>query len=223
LLSFRAIIEDYHYKDVLKVILSRAARSARLTTHFDLDFSKQPQTEPYECYKHSRLCRPTTSAKQFLKRYSRDTIKRIREFASIQSEATAEVVCGDSRYIEFPECDLVLTSPPYVGLIDYHEQHRYAYELLGLHWNANNEIGPASVGNSLTAQKAYLDQMEQVFVNLKQYLKKNAHLVVVVHDRKNLYHDLSRRLKFRTEAELHRHVNRRTGRRAGDFFESVYI
>ena len=27
--------------------------------------------------------------------------------------------------------DAVLTSPPYPGLIDYHEQHRYAYELLG--------------------------------------------------------------------------------------------
>jgi SAM-dependent methyltransferase len=75
LLSFRAIIEDYHYKDVLKVILSRAARSARLTTHFDLDFPKQPQTEPYSCYKHSRICRPTTSAKQFLRRYSLDTVK----------------------------------------------------------------------------------------------------------------------------------------------------
>ena len=28
--------------------------------------------------------------------------------------------------------DAVVTSPPYPGLIDYHEQHRYAYELLGL-------------------------------------------------------------------------------------------
>jgi DNA modification methylase len=134
-----------------------------------------------------------------------------------------EICCGDSRNIEFPECDLVLTSPPYVGLIDYHEQHRYAYELLGLNWNAENEIGPASVGNSSVAQKAYLDQIEQVFLNLKQYLKKTAHLVVVVHDRKNLYRELSKRLGFRTQAELHRHINRRTGRRAGDFFESVFV
>jgi hypothetical protein len=56
LLGYQAVIEDYHYKDVLKVILSRAARSARLTTHFDLDFPKQPQTESYSCYKHSRIC-----------------------------------------------------------------------------------------------------------------------------------------------------------------------
>jgi hypothetical protein len=218
LLNFRATIEGYHYKDVLKVILSRAARPARLTTHFDLDFPKQPQTEPYSCYKHSRICRPTTSAKQFIKRYSLDTVKRIREFATIQSGAKVQVLCGDPRNVEFPECDLVLTSPPYIGLIDYHEQHRYAYELLGLNWNASKEIGPASVGNSVAAQKTYLDQIEQVFANLKQHLKKNTRLVVVVHDRKNLYQELSKRLGFRTEAELHRHVNRRTGRRAGDFF-----
>src|SRR5438477_12171781 len=38
LLSFRELIGDYEYGDPLKIILSRAARSARLTTHFDLDF-----------------------------------------------------------------------------------------------------------------------------------------------------------------------------------------
>jgi hypothetical protein len=37
LLTYRYFIEsgDYQYKDLLKVILSRSARSARLTTHFD--------------------------------------------------------------------------------------------------------------------------------------------------------------------------------------------
>jgi hypothetical protein len=223
LLRYRAVICDYHYQDVLKVILSRAARSARLTTHFDLDFPEKPQTEPYHCYKHGRICKPTRNARQFLKRYSLDTIKRIREFAAIQTEAKADVVCGDSRHLQFPECDLVLTSPPYVGLIDYHEQHRYAYELLGLPWKAEQEIGAASLGNSVKAEQLYLNQIEQVFINVKQCLSRNARLVVVVHDRKNLYHELSERLGFPIEAELHRHVNRRTGRRAGDFFESVFV
>ena len=223
LLRYRALIGNYHHQDVLKVILSRAARSARLTTHFDLDFPKKPQTEPYQCYKHSRVCHPTADAGQFLKRYSLDTIKRIREFAMIRTDATNEIACGDSRHIEFPKCDLILTSPPYVGLIDYHEQHRYAYELLGLPWKADKEIGAASLGNSLKAEQIYLDEMEQVFNNVRQYLTKDAHLVVVVHDRKHLYHELSRRLDFRTETELHRHVNRRTGRRAGEFFESVFV
>ena len=223
LLLYRNLIPEYHYQDVLKIILSRAARSARLTTHFDLDFPRKPQTEPYNCYKHSRICQPTHDAKQFLTRYGHDTIKRIREFSTLKARAEVDVVCGDSRYIEFPKCDLVLTSPPYVGLIDYHEQHRYAYELLNLRWNEGSEIGAARLGNSQTAQKTYLDQIEQVFCNVKQYLTKNARLVVVVHDRKDLYTGLAERLNFRIESEIHRKVDRRTGRRSGEFFESVFV
>ena len=43
--------------------------------------------------------------------------------------------------------DGVLTSPPYPGLIDYHEQHRYAYELLGLDDRRELEVGAAAAGN----------------------------------------------------------------------------
>src|SRR4051794_36784579 len=38
LLRFRSLVDDYSHADVLQVVLSRAARSARRTTHFDLDF-----------------------------------------------------------------------------------------------------------------------------------------------------------------------------------------
>ena len=220
--NYQAVIPNYRYKDLLKIILSRSARSARMTTHFDLDFPKKPQVEPYQCYKHSRICSPTQSARQFLKRYSLDTIKRVREFAILQNQTNAEVVCGDSRNVEFPQCDLVVTSPPYVGLIDYHEQHRYAYELLGLNWNEESEIGSAKRGASQTAQTRYRENIEMVFRNVKRYLKPDARLVVVVHDRRHLYHDIAKNLGFEIEAELHRHVNRRTGRRAGEFFESVF-
>ena len=221
--SYQAVIQNYRYQDVLKIILSRSARSARMTTHFDLDFPQKPQIEPYECYKHSRICHPTQNAGQFLKRYSLDTIKRIKEFSNLQSEASAEVVCGDSRSAEFPHCDLVVTSPPYVGLIDYHEQHRYAYELLGLPWNEESEIGAAKRGASQTAQQSYVNNIEQVFRNVKQYLREGSRLVVIVHDRRDLYQAIASRLGFVVETELRRHVNRRTGRRAGEFFESVFV
>ena len=49
---------DYEHADVLRVVLARAARSARRTTHFDLDFPREPQLEPYWCHKHRRECRP---------------------------------------------------------------------------------------------------------------------------------------------------------------------
>ncbi len=223
---YRTAIEKYQYKDLLKVTLSRSARSARsarMTTHFDLDFPKKPQAEPYQCYKHGRICSPTQSARQFLKRYSLDTIKRIREFAQMKSGSGATVINGDSRDVQFPKADLVITSPPYVGLIDYHEQHRYAYELLGLRWNEAAEIGGAKRGVSKTAQAMYLDAIEQVFRNVKASLTDGARLVIIVHDRRDLYQTIAERLEFQVEVELRRHVNRRTGRRAGDFFESVFV
>ncbi len=223
LLTYKALIGDYLYADVLKVILSRSARSARLTTHFDLDFPDKPQIEPYHCYKHSRTCQPTHNARQFLVRYSHDTVRRIREFASIRKPSHPQVVCGDSREVNFPDCDLVVTSPPYVGLIDYHKQHRYAYELLSLPQHTEAEIGSASRGNSLKAQKAYLDQIAEVFDNVKRSLTKGAHLVIVVHDRRTLYPEIAKRLGFKTDTEIHRNVDRRTGRRASEFFESVFV
>ena len=223
LLAYRSAIGDYQSSDVLKVILSRAARSARLTTHFDLDFPKKPQIGPYECYKHGRTCKPTDNAAQFLKRYSRDTLKRIREFSAIRKKVALSIITDDTRTVEFPRHDLVVTSPPYVGLIDYHEQHRYAYELLGLEWKADDEIGPAAKGNSRRARAAYVDSMVESFRNAKASLAKNGRMVVIVNDKLGLYDEIRDRAGMRLESRLERHVNRRTGRRAGDFFESIFV
>ena len=52
--------------DVARIILSRAARSARLTTHFDLDFPRAPASAAYYCHKHKRTCRPVEQADKFL-------------------------------------------------------------------------------------------------------------------------------------------------------------
>ena len=167
LLTYLEIINNgnYEYPDVLKVILSRSARSARLTTHFDLDFPKKPQIEPYFCYKHSRTCTPTTSSLKFLKRYSADTIKRIKEYDQIRTDASVSLLHADSRYTKYPPINGVITSPPYVGLIDYHAQHEYAYHLLGLDDNRGLEIGPASNGSGQKAMFDYKKGITQVFRN----------------------------------------------------------
>jgi hypothetical protein len=118
---------------------------------------------------------------------------------------------------------MVITSPPYVGLIDYHEQHRYAYELLGLESRDDQEIGPASGGGSRTAVERYVDDMTGSFRNVVRSLAPGARIVVVVHDRRDLYAEIGERLGVETEYRLGRHVNRRTGRRATDFFEDVIV
>jgi len=120
LLGFRAIVDDYEHADVLRVVLARAARSARRTTHFDLEFPQEPQLEPYWCYKHRRECRPVETAAQFLRRYTLDTLARLKEFARVRSRGReATVIHADVRAEPLPgQFDGILTSPPYPGLID---------------------------------------------------------------------------------------------------------
>ena len=210
--------------DVARVILSRAARSARRTTHFDLDFPRQPANKPYWCHKHKRTCRPVDEAMKFLRRYTNDTVGRIREFAAIRSEQPIEVIHGDARLVELPlKPSGIITSPPYPGLIDYHEQHRYSYELLGLTDRREEEIGPASRGHSRQAIRAYVDDMVAVFANSHRQLPTGAPVIIVVNDSRELYPEILEQSGLRLEEKLTRHVNRRTGRRAGEFFENVLV
>jgi hypothetical protein len=210
--------------DVARIILSRAARSARRTTHFDLDFPRQPVTEPYWCHKHKRTCKPVDQAMKFLERYTGDTVRRIREFAAMRSTAPVEVIHGDARIAELPvEPSGIITSPPYPGLIDYHEQHRYSYELLRLDDRRDEEIGSASRGQSRQAVRAYVEDMTAVFSNARRQLATGAPVIVVVNDSKTLYPEILDRSGLSLEERLTRHVNRRTGRRAGEFFEDVLV
>lgn len=238
LLTYLCLIRNYTYQDVMKVIVSRAARSARLTTHHQLDFPTSPQRGPYLCHKHDRICEPTDDALQFLRRYSHDTLRRIREFSVVRREAPVTIICGDSASVEFPRCDMVLTSPPYVGLIDYHDQHRYAYELLSLlpkpfssiGWdepdarqNESLEIGAASKGTGNGAKAEYRAHIEDVFGNAVRSLTPGGVMVVVVGDKYGLYGDMHERLGLRLDGTVRRHVNRRTGRRSTDFYETVLV
>jgi DNA methylase len=226
LLAYRAAAERLEdpVRNVARVVLSRAARSARLTTHFDLDFPRSPTTEPYWCYKHKRTCRPVEEARKFLVRYTSDTIRRLREFSELRSAAEVAVVHADARTAELPLAPTgIITSPPYPGLIDYHEQHRYAYELLRLEDRAAEEIGPAASGHSRSAVRAYVDAMVEVFSAAGSRLPRGAPVVVVVGDSKALYPEILQRSGLRLEERLRRHVNRRTGRRAREFFEDVLV
>lgn len=223
LLTYRELIQDFENQEILKIILSRAARSARLTTHFDLDFPKNPQTEPYHCYKHNRICKPTETAFKFLKRYSIDTIKRLEQFSIIRTDSEINAIHGDSRFIFPGRIDGVITSPPYVGLIDYHEQHRYAYELLELEDRSSEEIGSASKKTSLAAKTEYQELISEVFINAMRYMPVGGYLIVVAGDRHGLYPEIAKKCKVKEEAVIERHVNRRTGRRSTEFYESIFI
>jgi hypothetical protein len=225
LLAFSELIPEYRHGDVLRVILSRAARSARQTAHFDLEAPKAPQVGEYWCHKHRRECRPVESASAFLRRYTLDTLARIERFAHVRdAERAATVLHGDAREIApAGRFDGILTSPPYPGLIDYHEQHRYAYELLQLDDRREREIGAAASGTSLAALEAYRAGIAAVLACAASALRPDAPVLVVVNDRRDLYPEILARAGLELEARLRRHVNRRTGRRAGEYFEDVLV
>jgi hypothetical protein len=222
LLFFRGLVDDYEHADALRVVLARAARSARRTAHFDLDFPRAPQRSEYWCHKHRKTCRPVGEARRFLRRYALDTLARVREFSRVRAHGRqAEVLHGDARELDFGACfDAVVTSPPYPGLIDYHEQHRYAYELLGLEECRELELGK---GTSKAALAVYSDGIAAVFDNVRSALKPGAPVVIVINDRRELYPEILERAGLRLEERYRRHVNRRTGRRSGEFYEDILI
>jgi DNA methylase len=216
LLDFRDRIGGTGYPDLWRVVLSRSARSARLARHDDLDFPREPVRGEYVCHKHRRICRPVGEAQKFLGRYVRDAVRRVVEAADVRTDAAVTVVQGDARVMGPPgPVDLVFTSPPYPGLIDYHEQHAYAFELLGLERRDEDEIGRGVRG--------YCEGVAAVLRRAARALRPAGRIVIVVNDSRGLYDDILRSAGLRLEERLLRHVNRRTGRRAGDYYEEILI
>jgi hypothetical protein len=225
LLAFRELIGEYEHRDLLRVVLSRAARSARRAAHFDLEAPREPQIGEYWCHKHRRTCRPVASAAGFLRRYTLDTLKRVEAFAAVRDDdRAAHILHGDACEIEYAETfDGVVTSPPYPGLIDYHEQHRYAYELLGLEDRRGLELGAAEAGTARSALDTYVAGIAGALANAVSALPLDAPVVIVVNDRRDLYPQILERAGLELHERLRRHVNRRTGRRAGEYYEDVLV
>ncbi len=224
-LFYRSIIKNYKNQDILKVILSRSARSARLIPHYDLARPKRAVRETYWCIKHKRYCKPTDEALKFINRYSWDTIKRLKEFDKLRTDASIEVIQGDIRTIELPK-DLringIFTSPPYVGVIDYHEQHRYAYELFDFPRQDELEIGPATKGQNGNAKKDYAKDIVQSLTNVAQNLIDGALVFIVANDKFNLYPDIGKQCGFELIDVFHRPVLMRTERDSNKYFESIF-
>jgi len=197
-------IDNEDIKRVLAIILSRTVRSCRATTHADLATLKQPVTKTYYCKKHSKICKPIFSIKGWWKRYTADTLCRLKEFDKLRTNTFQICLSGDSRTIDIyeeikrrkPELVSILSkqkirgifsSPPYVGLIDYHEQHAYAYELFGFKRKDELEIGPLYKGYGEDARNSYIRGIAEALINCKKYLQKNYDIFLVANDKYNLY------------------------------------
>jgi hypothetical protein len=142
----------------------------------------------------------------------------------LRTDREVTVLHADSRTAKLAcEPSGVITSPPYPGLIDYHEQHRYAYELLGLVDRRTEEIGAAKAGRTKSATASYVEDMSLVFRNTARQLAPGGRVLIVVNDSHNLYPQILEQSGLVLEDRVTRHVNRRTGRRAGEYFEDVLV
>jgi len=225
ILFYNSIIKNYKNQDVLKVILSRSARSARLIPHYDLARPKKAVRETYWCIKHKRYCEPINEALKFVNRYSWDTIRRLKEFDKLRTDTYMKVIQGDSRTAKLPKnlrVDGIFTSPPYVGIIDYHEQHRYAYELSDFPRQDELEIGPATKGQNGNAKKEYAEGIVNAFRNVSKNLVDGALIFIVANDKFNLYPHIGKQCGFELIDVFHRPVLMRTERDSNRYFESIF-
>jgi SAM-dependent methyltransferase len=102
------------------------------------------------------------------------------------SEAAISLANTDARALPLPDAavDLVLTSPPYINVFNYHQQYRASVEALG--WDllevARSEIGSNRKhrGNRFLTVIQYCLDMTDVLIELKRVCKEGARIIVVV-------------------------------------------
>ena len=62
-----------------------------------------------------------------------------------------------------------------------------------------------------------------MLARVREVAPPGAPICIVVNDRRDLYPEILERAGLRLDDRLERHVNRRTGRRAGEYYESILI
>ncbi|MBW1972364.1 MAG: site-specific DNA-methyltransferase [Deltaproteobacteria bacterium] len=232
-------IENKEIKRVLAIILSRTIRSCRATTHADLATLKKPVTTTYYCKKHGKICKPIFSIMGWWKRYSIDTLNRIKEFDKLRTETFQICLTGDSRTIniyeeikkrnhEFAKMLLkykikgIFSSPPYVGLINYHEQHAYAYEIFGFERKDELEIGPLFKGRGKEARDSYVCGIAEVLKNCKKYLQNDYNIFLVANDRYNLYPKIAELAGMKIVNQFKRPVLNRVEKDRSAYAETIF-
>jgi hypothetical protein len=232
-------VQNSHTKKVLTVILSRTIRSCRATTHADLATLLEPVTTTYYCAKHGKICKPLFSMVSWWERYCKDTIQRFAEFSKLRTNTFQYCLNGNSetidifaelekKYLTFYELTKnqkikgIFSSPPYVGLIDYHEQHAYAYDLFGFERKDEQEIGAMFKKQTKQAQQDYAKGIANVLNNCKRFLADDYDIFLVANDKNNLYPQIAEIANMQIVSQYKRPVLNRTEKDKGAYSEIVF-
>jgi len=232
-------IANNDLRNIFLIMLSRTMRSCRATTHADLATLLEPVTEAYYCSKHGKMCKPLFSILKWWKTYTKDTVERLQYFSKLRTETEQLCLVGDSRTVNiFNEVNTInqnfgkilkknkiagiFSSPPYVGLIDYHEQHAYAYELFKFTRNDELEIGPLYKGKGIAARNSYIEGVSSVLLNCKKYLVDDYNVFLVANDKFNMYPTIAEKSGMTIVQQFHRPVLNRTERDQAAYSETIF-
>jgi hypothetical protein len=232
--------ENETVQNILRVILSRTMRSCRATTHADLATLLEPVMTTYYCRKHGKICKPLFSILKWWRTYSKDTLERLSIFDKLRKTDTEQLcLVGDSRTMDIldeakrinpklgglareKKIAGIFSSPPYVGLIDYHEQHAYAYELFEFHRNDDMEIGPLFRGQGVAAKESYIEGIAAVLNNCKRVLVDNYNIFLVANDKYNMYPSIAEKAGMIIVRQFRRPVLNRTEKDKAAYSETVF-
>lgn len=232
-------VENLQTKKVLTVILSRTIRSCRATTHADLATLVYPVTTTYYCRKHGKICKPLFSIVSWWERYCKDTIGRLKNFADKKTETLQICLNGNSENIDIfsaletksPEFAKlakkqkirgIFSSPPYVGLIDYHEQHAYAYDLFGFERKDYLEIGSKAKKQSREARENYAKGISNVLNNSRKFMIEDFDVFLVANDKHNLYEQIAEKAEMQIINQYKRPVLNRTEKDKQAYSEIIF-
>ncbi len=226
-------------KKIITVILSRTIRSCRATTHADLATLLEPIMATYYCAKHGKICKPLFSILKWWETYTKDTLFRLARFGKLRTETYQYCLTGDSQNIDIiqqigehdpafaslikkQKIKGIFSSPPYVGLIDYHEQHAYAYDLFGFKRRDELEIGRMENGQGREAKENYVKGIAEVLKNCKRFLVKDYDVLLVANDKWNLYPAIAENAGMKIVNQYKRPVLNRTEKDKGAYSEIIF-
>ena len=232
-------IKNPSTRKVISIILSRTVRSCRATTHADLATLKNPVTTIYYCSKHGKVCKPLFSILSWWERYSKDTVNRLCQFNNLRTDTYQICLTGDSKTIDISnelekknsafsellknqKIKGIFSSPPYVGMIDYHDQHAYAYDLFGFERRDSLEIGHLLKGQGKEARNSYVQGISDVLNNCKRFLVEDYNILLVANDKYNLYPIIAENSGMQIVKQYKRPVLNRTERDKGAYSEIIF-
>ena len=232
-------IENQKTKKIVALILSRTIRSCRATTHADLGTLKHPINATYYCKKHGKICKPLFTIAGWWQRYAQDTIKRLLQFGELRTNTQQKCLVGDSctinllRALEEKNKALanlvksqkiagIFSSPPYLGLIDYHDQHAYAYNLFGFERKDELEIGPLCKGQGIAARQSYIEGVSAVLSNCKKYMQPDYDVLLVANDKYRLYPEIAERSAMQIVDQYKRPVLNRVENDRSAYAEIIF-